>query len=143
MADAIFPSFINQAAPEPDSRALPLLRECKWDFENDRPVFAGGEPVIVTGKEAVLVWAWNALHTARSRYEMYTQDYGSDVENLIGTSWSSELKTAEARQYVEECLLASPYILALRDMELKFEKDVLTIQCRIESIYGVIQMEVG
>ena len=143
MADAIFPGFVNQAAAAPDGGVLPELRECKWDFAQDVPVFAQGEPVIVTGQEAVLVWAWNALHTVRGRYEIYTLGYGSDVENLIGTSWSSELKAAEARQYVEECLLASPYIRAVRDMDISFAGDTLTIACRIESVYGEDTLEVS
>lgn len=143
MADAIFPAFINQTAPQPDSGTLPPLRECRWDFASDLPVFARGEPVLVTGGEAVLVWAWNALQTARGRFEMYTLNYGSDVENLIGTSWSNELKAAEARQYVEDCLLASPYIRAVRDVDIQFAGAALTIACRIETIYGEDTLEVG
>ena len=143
MAGAIFPEFTASAVDSTQADALPMLRECAWDFTNDLPIFAGGQPVIVTGQEAVAVWAWNALHTVRGRYEIYTDGYGSDVENLIGTSWSSELKTAEARQYVSECLLASPYIRAVRDMELSFDDDTLTIRCRIESIYGDVEMEVA
>lgn len=142
MADAIFPDFIN-AAEVLAATALPELRECKWDFKLDLPVFAQGKPVIVTGQEAVAVWAWHALHTVRGRHEMYSDGYGSDIENLIGTGWSSELKAAEARQYVTECLLASPYIRALRDMQITFADDRLTVSCAIESIYGVIQLEVA
>lgn len=140
MADAIFPAFISAAQTAADT-ALPELRECKWDFVNDRPVFVQGQPMIVTGQAAVAVWAWNALHTVRGRHEIYTDGYGSDVENLIGTGWSSELKAAEARQYVTECLTASPYIRAVRDMEISFSGDRLTVRCAIESIYGVIRLE--
>ena len=34
--------------------ALPLCREVKWDYENNIPVWRGGEPVIVSGAQAVL-----------------------------------------------------------------------------------------
>ena len=60
----IFP-FIQPAAQEEES--LPLCRETKWNFTEDKPVFKNGEPVIVTGNEAVKVWIWNALKTERKR----------------------------------------------------------------------------
>ena len=83
---------------------FPLYKELKWDFEKNVPVFRNGSPVIVTGKEAVLVWAWKALHTPRFRHEIYTWDYGCEVESLIGQPFTEELKQSEAVRYVKECL---------------------------------------
>ena len=47
------------------TEGLPLYREVDWDFRTNKPVWKGGNPVYVTGARAVLVWAWNALHTER------------------------------------------------------------------------------
>lgn len=44
---------------------LPLAREVRWDFTEDKPIWHGGNPATVTGSEAVLVWAWNTLNTSR------------------------------------------------------------------------------
>ncbi|MCB6366850.1 DUF2634 domain-containing protein [Intestinibacillus massiliensis] len=140
MAETIFPYLQPEAVAEAD--ALPLLREIKWDFTADRPVFENGEPVWVEREAAVAVWAWNALHTPRWRYEIHTPGYGSDVENLAGSGWSEELKQAEARQYVTECLLASPYITAVNDLTASFVGGRLTASFAIDSIYGPVRMEV-
>lgn len=61
---SIFP-MIDPGSAESSSQALPLCREVAWDFEQDVPVFQGGEPVIVEGKEALKVWIWRALRTPR------------------------------------------------------------------------------
>lgn len=140
MAEGIFP-YIEPAATAA-AATLPVAREMAWDFSADRAVFSGGEPVWVERAEAVKVWAWNALHTPRWRYEIYTADYGNDIENMIGSGWSDALKTAEAQQCITECLLASPYITAVRDLSVTFADGVLTASFVIDSIYGMIGMEV-
>lgn len=143
MADSLFPQFVQpQAAQTHAPDALPLLIDAAWDFENDRAVFRDGEPVLVTGLEALRVWCWHALHTPRGRYALYSLGYGSDLAQLVGTSWSGELKTAEARQYLEECLLASPYVRAVRSIALQFAGDSLTASFIVESVYGTAKMEV-
>ena len=39
---------------------------------------------IVEGYDAILVWAWLALHTPRYRYYIYSEDYGQEYEDLVG-----------------------------------------------------------
>ena len=34
---------------------------------------------IVEGYDAILVWAWLALHTPRYRYYIYSEDYGNSI----------------------------------------------------------------
>ena len=74
---------------------LPLYREVKWDFEKGEPVFRGGEPVVAEGAEAIKTWVWKALVTERARYEIYSWNFGSEVESLIGQPYTDELKRAE------------------------------------------------
>ena len=121
---------------------LGLYKEIKWDFINNVPVFANGAPVIVTGKEAVSVWVWKTLHTPRYRYEIYTWDYGCEMESLIGQPYTDELKQSEATRYIKECLLTNPYIVGVNNVTVIFTEDVLTISCSIETIYGEVEINV-
>ena len=134
----IFPSFVSALTEvQPDKKVnLPLYKECKWDFENNKPIFMNGQPVIISGHEAVLTWAHHALLTVRGRWEIHTSNYGSDIETLIGSAWSSELVTAEAMQYIKECLLESPYITSVFCSDISFSESTLTIKCKIETIYS-------
>ena len=124
-------------APKPvKSTALPLCKEVAWDFETNTPRFERGSPAIVTGKEAVKVWAWKALHVPRFRHEMYSRNYGSELQSLIGQPYSAELKRAEAIRYVREALTINPYISSVDDISVEFEDGKLSIFCKVNTIYG-------
>ena len=128
------------AAP---AAGLPVLRECAWDFANDVPILRRGMPVVVERAEAVAVWAWNALHTERWRWPLFTGNYGSEIDSLIGQTWSEDYKRAEVRRYVTECLMASPYVKRLDNMTVDFYAGKLTVKFDLVSIYGMVQMEVS
>lgn len=118
------------------AEALPLCKEVAWDFEHNVPIFRGGEPVVVTEKEALKVWIWKAIRTPRFRYEIYTWAYGSEFENLLGQAYSDSVKTAEAPRYLRECLLVNPYITQVKDISVSFESAKLTVRGTAVTIYG-------
>lgn len=137
---SLFP-IIQPQISETDME-LSLFKEVKWDFEKNIPIFKNGSPVIVTGKEAVLIWAWKALNTPRFLHEIYTWDYGNESESLIGQPFTEELKQSEAARYVRECLLINPYISAVPNIDAAFSDGVLKINCTIETIYGEVEVNV-
>ena len=73
------------------SAALPLAREVAWDFVQDQPIWRSGRPVYMTGADAVLVWAWNCIHTERFAHDVFTSDYGQDLSGLIGQPYGDEV----------------------------------------------------
>ena len=127
----LFPSIQPQVA-EPSE--LPMYKEVKWDFVKNVPILQNGEPIFVTGLDAVLVWAWKALNTHRYRHEIYTWDYGCEVEALIGQNFSEDLKLSEASRYIKECLMINPYITDVTDIDVTFEDTTLKISCKIITI---------
>jgi hypothetical protein len=137
---SLFPIIQPQASNVQTEQKL--YKEVKWDYENNIPVLKNGSPVIVSGKEAVLVWAWKALQTPRFRHEIYTWDYGSETESLIGQPYSEELKRSEAARQVKECLLINPYITGIYNITTSFKGDTLSITCIIETIYGEVNISV-
>jgi hypothetical protein len=137
---SIFP--IIQPQSSETQTDLKLYKEVKWDYEKNIPIYVNGSPVIVSGKEAILVWAWKALQTSRYRHDIYTWDYGCEVESLIGQPYSDELKQSEAARYVRECLLTNPYITGVYDITASFTGEVMSIGCTIETIYGEANISV-
>lgn len=136
---SIFPMIDPAPEQAGESQALPLCKEVAWDYVHDVPIFRGGEPVTVTGKEAVKVWIWKAIHTPRFRYEIYSWNYGSEFETLLGQAYSDSVKTAEAPRYLRECLLVNPYITEVKDISVSFDTAKLTVQGTAVTIYGEAQ----
>lgn len=139
MSTSIFPLSLGSvsAAGAPEAEK-PLYREVKWDFETGRPVYAGGNPVVAEGAEAVLTWAFNALQTARYRFEALSPGYGCEAAELIGQPCTDELKNAEAVRYVRECLTVNPYIRGVKDTEVNFEGSTLTVSFTLDTDYGEV-----
>lgn len=136
----IFPMIQPEAVNT--ETALPLYKEVDWDFERNIPIFKNGSPSIVSGMRAVLVWSWKALHVQRFRYDIYTWDYGNEIESLIGQPYTDELKKAEAIRYIRECLLVNPYITDVTDIVTTFANGKTNIQCKIITVYGEVNLDV-
>lgn len=135
---SIFPMISPPAPAAAAPASLPMCREVAWDYQNNRPIFRRGEPVTVTGREAVKVWIWKALHTTRYRYEIYSWAYGNEFESLLGQAYTQNLKEAEAPRYLREALEINPYITAVTNITVDFSGSRLTVAGRAETIYGEV-----
>lgn len=130
----LFPQFTPPTAAQ--TQDLPLYRDVRMDYEAGRPVWESGNPVFVTGLEAVKGWAWRAVDTARYRYPCFSWSYGCELENLIGQPYQAETKKSEAERYVKEALLASPYIREARVSDTRFEGSTLHMTVELSTVYG-------
>lgn len=133
----LFPSIQPQLLEE---EIMKIPHEVRWDFISDTPVFKNKNPVIISENEAIKVWIWNALKTARKRFVIFTHDYGNDFEELIGQPYSESIKQMEAKRYLEECLLINPYIQSVNNVDVSFQDDKLTISFSVTTLYGSIEM---
>ena len=137
---SLFPIIQPRAAAA--SQNTGLYKEIAWDFAKNMPIYKNGSPVMVTGKDAVLVWAWHALSTPRYEYEIHTWNYGNEIKGLIGKPFTDELKQSEAIRYIKECLMTNPYITEVKDVLVSFDSDRLEISCGIVTIYGEVTLDV-
>ena len=111
---SIFP-FINgdDGLLEASSNNLPIYKECAWDFVNDRAIFIDGSPKVVEKNEAIKVWIYKAIKTARYEHEIYSWNYGSEISSLIGKGYVNGFIESETIRYIEEALLINPYIIKI------------------------------
>jgi len=140
---ALFPFFGDIIEEEQQNDTMPLYKEVAWDFTENIPILENGDYKIVSGKEAVKTWAYKALKTERFRYLIYSFDYGTDLQNLIGKNYTPSLTKAESIRYVEECLLVNPYIQNISDVEVNFDGTTLFITGVLHTIYGDTEMGVS
>ncbi|KLU66763.1 hypothetical protein DEAC_c14310 [Desulfosporosinus acididurans] len=147
MSTSIFPSetiqvdAIVQATIDASTTYLPLLKEYAWDYENEDFVLVDGKNVVVTGKEAVKVWAWKALKTVRYKYLIYSWNYGQEFESIINKGLSRESVKSELERTIKETLLISPYITDIKAISITFE-DIIKAQATVMTVYGEVTVDV-
>lgn len=96
----------------------------------------------VTGLDAIKVWIWNALKTARFRYEIFTDEYGSELDSLIGQVNSKEYIESEVKRMCEECLDNNKYIEELTDFDIKIDGNKLNCAFTVITTLGRGEMNV-
>lgn len=141
---SLFPFFdtTQTASTTASAAALPLAREYAWDYEHDRLLLVDGKPQIVSGAEAVKVWAWNALQTERYKYPAFSWNYGNEMKMLFGMGFTAEAATAELRRYVEEALLVNPYITNIKDFRASFGGGTASASFTAVTPYGEVELNV-
>lgn len=122
---------------------LPLYREVAWDYEIDEPIIENGDFKIVEGKEAIKVWVYKALLTSRYVYSIYSWDYGSEIIELIGKRYTNALTKEECKRYIREALLINPYIKEVTITDIDLIDPKLTVNIKIDTIYGDEEVNVN
>lgn len=97
---------------------------------------------IVTGIEAIRVWVYLALHTAKYRYEQYSWDYGCELDTLIGKSYTNEYLESEIQRMLEECLLLNEHITEVELLDFENEDDKLNATIKVITDYGEEEINV-
>lgn len=133
---SLFPILGDNLTAE--SRQLPLCREILADPKTGLPVWRGGVPVVAEGAEAVRIWILTALRTVRYRHDIYSLNFGCELEALVGQGFSDDVKTAEAPRMVRETLLVNPYITEVTDVTVDFSDGMLQIAATVKTIYGEV-----
>lgn len=129
----LFPAYIERNLSSGQLQKSRVPRECEIDFRTGQLT---GK--IVEGVEAIKVWIWLALQTPRYRYYVYSWDYGSEFENLIGQGYSEEYIETEARRMTEDCLLINEDIQSISNFSVNMEDGALLVSFTANTIYGDI-----
>lgn len=123
---------------------LPLLKEVAWNFEEDKPIInSNGEVEFVAGVEALKIWIYKAIKINRYEHEIYSWDYGCEINELIGESiYSREHIELESQRYIEECLLINPYINSISFDEINYNDGIVNATFQVDSYYGEVDISV-
>ncbi len=131
----IYP-FEDEEITEQQEEEIYIPKEYGIDFETGQLT---GK--VVEGLEAVKVWAWLALQTARERYYIYTTDYGQEYEDMIGKGYTKDYLKAELKRMTEECLTVNPYITGIENFEMTKDGDHVTLSFLMITNLGDTEVE--
>ena len=109
-----------------------------YDFKACDFVMDDGDPVKVSGIEALKAGITKILHTQLNRYQIYAgTSYGANIEDLvIGKGYSTAFIQSELRREIETALLQNEDIEYVSDFVLTREKDKLDISFTVGTVYG-------
>lgn len=77
---------------------------------------------IVEGVEAVKVWIWLCLHTARYRFAIHDWDYGVDFEEYIRQTLDQEYVDTDIKKEVEDAMYVNPWITDVTDWQSSMDE---------------------
>ena len=129
---ALTPENIDEVITEPDVEEQDSLPSKTWaiDFENGT---IGG---FIDDEEAVNQFVVKALMTERSRFPIYTDDYGNELFSLIGADVTAALLDAEIPRMVEEAIVYDDRIDSVQDLTFTRDGDKLYVSFRVVTATG-------
>ena len=127
---------------ENSNSELPMYYEVGWNYIKDEPLIENNEFVIVEGNEAIKVWIYKAIKTARYQYPIYSWDYGCEISSLIGQKYTKGLTKSEAERYIKEAILINPYVTDVKIIDINFSEDILSVSIQVDTIYGEVNVNV-
>lgn len=137
-----FPFISVPDGEQTENTQLAMYKDVAWDFNLDKPILVNGKFKIVEGNEAIQVWCYKALKTERFVYPIYSWDFGSELNELIGKPYSKELVKSEAIRYIKEALIINEYILDVNVSNVGFDGSKLTATATVTTIYGEVDVVV-
>ena len=122
-------SFEKNTYKEPE-----LLKEPAIDFETGEI----SNTEIVTGLEAIAVRVYLTFLIKRGRWFIYL-DHGSHIDTFKGQD--VDYARLNVMQILKEALVDNIYITDVKDVNLYFEDDDITVEFTVVSIYGEYETE--
>lgn len=134
-----FEIFLNET--ETQENDLPLFKEMAIDFETGEPIIKNNEIVTLEGSEALKVWIWRALKTERYKYKVYSNNYGNELKEQLGTIYDKTIKDAILENEIRECLGVNPYIVRLHSFNIEIPEGMQHpyIYFSVDTVYGTIE----
>lgn len=90
----------------------------------------------IDGDEATKQFALKSLMTERSKYAIYSDDYGTELFDLIGAEATSSLLDSEIPRMVEETLIYDDRIDSVSNIILTRDGDKLYISFQLVTVTG-------
>ena len=110
-----------------------------FDFKTGEFVTdSSGEPIVITGIDALKKWIEKILRTQINRYPIYRNtSYGANIEDLaIGKVYEASFAESELRREIEAALLQHEDIQSINDFAVIRSGGMLKITFTVLTVYG-------
>ena len=137
---SIFPG--NNLQPPFVKNKEEIFKEYAIDFNTGEFIYKNGKNIIVEKNDALKIWIWKTLKTAKNRYVAYSNKYGNELEKVIGKGYSRELTDTELQRLIKEALLQNKYIKNITNFNVITDGCKVNVQAKIITVYGEMDIDV-
>ena len=111
-----------------------------FDFKAGEVRMKNGNPVVLTGIDALKLWIQKCIRTQLNRYSIYKgRQYGANVEDLVfGKSYNFDFAESELRREIETALLQNEDIQSMSSFSVKRAGSTLDISFTLITVYGKV-----
>ena len=130
-------AILGEDTTEDSEETLAVAQTYRIDFATGK-ISCG----LIDEEEALRQYIVKALMTPRDEYAVYTEDYGSDLEELIAEQEGADYILAEAPRIIADALENDDRVVSVDDVVVTLDGDTLSATITVSSIYGEITEEV-
>lgn len=111
-----------------------------FDFKAGEFKMKNGNPVVLSGIDALKLWIQKCIRTQLNRYSIYKgRQYGANIEDLvIGKSYNFDFAESELRREIETALLQNEDIQSMSSFSVKKAGSTLNISLTLITVYGKV-----
>lgn len=111
-----------------------------FDFKAGEFRMKNGNPVVLSGIDALKLWIQKCIRTQLNRYSIYKgRQYGANVEDLVfGKSYNFDFAESELRREIETALLQNEDIQSMSSFSVKKTGSTLDISLTLITVYGKV-----
>lgn len=112
-----------------------------FDFKAGEFVMKNGNPIVLTGIDALKLWIEKCIRTQLNRYSIYKdRPYGANIEDLvIGKSYKFDFAESELRRELETALLRNEDIQSMSEFSVEKRSSMLNVFFTLATVYGKIK----
>ena len=109
----------------------------QFDFEKHEFILSPtGKQKTVTGADAWGEWCVKALCTERFKYLVYSDNYGEELDTLIGKSRPHAVIESEIKRMTKDCLMCDARTANVDEFEFQWLTDGIMFSCRVTNTIG-------
>lgn len=131
---SLFPFMTNSEGVE-SSVTSSIYKEYDFDFKTGTLTSK-----VLEGKDAVKVWIYKALKTQRYIHNVYSWDYGHDLDDLIGKGYEKGFIDSEVERRIKDCLSVNDNIIDCYGFDISLVNDNLKVSFKVNTTYGEVEI---
>lgn len=97
---------------------------------------------MIDGEQALIQFVQKAILTPRFRYLIYNDQYGCEIDDLLGQDIPYELLESEISRFIKEALIYDDRILDVKDFVIRRESNQVFVTFTVLTKEGSFEQEV-